>query len=92
MNGPYFDLETIWEEHTYSEFVVRSAEYTREAMVQSHDRRYRPRRPENFYRNHFIFVNLAGAEMELLSRTVAVDRAMDESIKTMTFDMKIDYL
>lgn len=34
MNGPYFDLERIWEEHTYFEFENRSVEYTMSTMVQ----------------------------------------------------------
>jgi carboxymethylenebutenolidase len=33
MNGPYFDLETIWEEHTYYEFADRSVEHTVSTMV-----------------------------------------------------------
>jgi len=34
MDGPYFDLETIWEEHTYYEFADRSVEHTMSTMVQ----------------------------------------------------------
>lgn len=34
MNGPYFDLEAIWEEHTYYEFADRSVEHTMSTMVQ----------------------------------------------------------
>lgn len=34
MAGPYFDLETIWEEHTYYEFADRSMEHTMSTMVQ----------------------------------------------------------
>lgn len=33
MDGPYFDLETIWEEHTYYEFADRSVEHTMSTMV-----------------------------------------------------------
>lgn len=32
--GPYFDLEKIWEEHTYFEFGDRSVEKTMATMVQ----------------------------------------------------------
>jgi carboxymethylenebutenolidase len=31
---PYFDLEDIWEEHTYYEFADRSVEHTMSTMVQ----------------------------------------------------------
>lgn len=34
LNGPYFDLEKIWEEHTYFEFADRSVEKTMATMVQ----------------------------------------------------------
>lgn len=34
MAGPYFDLEAIWEEHTYYEFADRSMEHTMSTMVQ----------------------------------------------------------
>lgn len=34
MGGPYFDLELLWEEHTYYEFVTRNVENTMATMVQ----------------------------------------------------------
>lgn len=34
MHGPHFDLEAIWDEHTYYEFEYRSVEYTMATMVQ----------------------------------------------------------
>lgn len=34
LNGPYFDLEKIWEEHTWYEFGDRSVEKTMATMVQ----------------------------------------------------------
>lgn len=34
MDGPYFDLEAIWDEHTYFEFDNRSVEHTMSTMVQ----------------------------------------------------------
>jgi carboxymethylenebutenolidase len=34
MGGPYFDLEQIWDEHTYYEFENRSVEHTMSTMVQ----------------------------------------------------------
>lgn len=33
MGGPYFDLESIWDEHTYYEFADRSVEHTMSTMV-----------------------------------------------------------
>lgn len=34
IDGPYFDLEAIWDEHTYFEFGVRDVEKTMATMVQ----------------------------------------------------------
>jgi carboxymethylenebutenolidase len=34
LNGPYFDLEAIWNEHTWYEFSDRSVEHTMGTMVQ----------------------------------------------------------
>lgn len=34
MDGPYFDLEKIWDEHTFYEFGDRSVEKTMATMVQ----------------------------------------------------------
>lgn len=34
MNGPFFDLGAIWDEHTYFEFGMRDIEATMRTMVQ----------------------------------------------------------
>ena len=34
IGGPFFDLEQIWDEHTYYEFENRSVEHTMSTMVQ----------------------------------------------------------
>jgi carboxymethylenebutenolidase len=34
LDGPHFDLEAIWDEHTYYEFEARSVECTMATMVQ----------------------------------------------------------
>lgn len=34
IGGPWFDLEQIWDEHTYYEFENRSVEHTMSTMVQ----------------------------------------------------------
>jgi carboxymethylenebutenolidase len=34
LGGPFFDLESIWDEHTYYEFGERSVEKTMATMVQ----------------------------------------------------------
>ncbi|KAL4946415.1 hypothetical protein BDV06DRAFT_234019 [Aspergillus oleicola] len=100
MDGPYFDLETVWEEHQYFEFVTRSVEHTMSTMVQEPYVNHLPTMTggigrenlTNFYRDHFIFCNPADIESQLISRTVGVDRVVDECIMTLTHDCEIDYL
>lgn len=46
----------------------------------------------NFYRDHFIFNNSADTTLELISRTVGIDRVVDEFIYKFTHDQQIDWL
>jgi len=50
LGGPYFDLDALWEEHTYYEFENRSVECTMGTMVQEP------------YVNHVPTVSLCGAQ------------------------------
>ncbi|GKZ35531.1 hypothetical protein AbraIFM66950_006193 [Aspergillus brasiliensis] len=78
IGGPYFDLETIWEEHTRHEFETRSVPHTMATMVQEPYVNHIPTltggigrtRLSSFYQNHFIFNNPADADLELVSRTI----------------------
>jgi carboxymethylenebutenolidase len=45
-----------------------------------------------FYCDHFIFNNPEDTELELVSRTVGVDRVIDEFIFCFTHDKVIDWL
>jgi len=45
-----------------------------------------------FYRDNFIFNNSADTELELISRTVGIDRVIDEFIFKFTHDQEIDWL
>lgn len=46
----------------------------------------------NFYTNHFIFNNPEDTELELVSRTVGIDRVIDEFVFKCTHDKVIDWL
>ncbi|KAF5007137.1 hypothetical protein FDECE_6523 [Fusarium decemcellulare] len=100
MNGPYFDLETIWEEHTYYEFADRSVEHTMSTMVQEPYVNHVPtltggvgrEKLSHFYRHNFIFNNSADTELELISRTLGIDRVIDEFIFMFTHDQEIDWM
>ncbi|RSL59945.1 hypothetical protein CEP54_007036 [Fusarium duplospermum] len=100
MGGPHFDLEAIWEEHTYYEFADRSVEHTMSTMVQEPYVNHVPtltggvgrEKLSHFYRHNFIFNNSADTELELISRTVGIDRVIDEFIFKFTHDQQIDWL
>ena len=46
----------------------------------------------NFYRDHFIFNNPEDTGMELISRTVGIDRIVDEFIFSLTHTKEVDWL
>ena len=99
-NGPWFDLEAIWDEHTRLEFGERAVEKTMATMVQEPYVNHIPTmtggigrdRLTNFYRHHFIFNNPDDTALELVSRTVGIDRVIDEFIFKFTHDREIDWL
>ncbi|PSR97681.1 hypothetical protein BD289DRAFT_83615 [Coniella lustricola] len=100
MGGPLFDLEAIWEEHTFYEFADRSMEHTMSTMVQEPYVNHVPTMTggvgrvnlSHFYQHSFIFQNAADSELELISRTTGVDRVVDEFIFKFTHDAVIDWI
>ncbi|KAE8354030.1 carboxymethylenebutenolidase [Aspergillus coremiiformis] len=100
LNGPYFDLEKIWEEHTWYEFGDRSVEKTMATMVQEPYVNHIPTMTggigraqlSKFYLEHFIFNNPTDTSLELISRTIGTDRIVDEFILSLTHNKEIDWL
>ncbi|KAJ2916460.1 hypothetical protein MD484_g3950, partial [Candolleomyces efflorescens] len=100
LGGPHFDLEAIWEEHTYFEFEDRSVAKTMATMVEQPYVNHIPTMTggvgrENltrFYRDHFIFSNPPDAKLQLVSRTVGPDRVVDEFVYHATHDRQVDWL
>jgi carboxymethylenebutenolidase len=45
-----------------------------------------------FYRDSFIFNNSADTDLELVSRTIGIDRVIDEFIFKFTHDRELDWL
>ncbi|KAI0867124.1 hypothetical protein F4860DRAFT_456477 [Xylaria cubensis] len=100
LGGPIFDLEAIWEEHTAFEFATRSVAQTMGTMV---DEPYVNHVPvmtggmgraalTTFYRERFIHSNPDDAVLELVSRTVGVDRVVDEFVGVLTHNRVVDWL
>ncbi|KAH9836779.1 uncharacterized protein C8Q71DRAFT_857983 [Rhodofomes roseus] len=100
IGGPHFDIEAIWEEHTYFEFEVRSVAKTMGTMVQEPYVNHVPTMTggvgrealTTFYRDHFIFSNPPDAALKTVSRTVGADRVVDEFIFHVTHTTMIDWL
>ncbi|KAJ5662595.1 uncharacterized protein N7477_010211 [Penicillium maclennaniae] len=100
LGGPYFDLEAIWDEHTYYEFGDRSVEKTMATMVQEPYVNHVPTLTggigrthlSHFYLNHFIHSNPDDTALELISRTVGTDRIVDEFIFSLTHTRQMDWL
>lgn len=99
-NGPWFDLEALWDEHTAFEFGERDVEKTMATMVQEPYVNHIPtitggigrEKLTQFYRNHFVFSNPEDTALELVSRTVGIDRVIDEFVFSFTHDRMIDWL
>ncbi|KAJ8102921.1 hypothetical protein POJ06DRAFT_59046 [Lipomyces tetrasporus] len=100
LHGPYFDLEAIWDEHTYFEFETRSVPSTMGTMVQEPYVNHIPTltggigrsKLAQFYKDHFVFSNPDDTALELVSRTVGIDRVIDEFIFSFTHTKMIDWL
>jgi carboxymethylenebutenolidase len=100
LDGPWFDLEEIWDEHTNFEFSERSVENTMGTMVDEPYVNHIPTMTGGigrealslFYANHFIFNNPEDTALELVSRTVGIDRVVDEFILVLTHDKEVDWL
>ncbi|CAK7228899.1 hypothetical protein SCUCBS95973_007037 [Sporothrix curviconia] len=100
MDGPYFDLELLWDEHTFYEFGDRSVAHTMSTMVQEPYVNHVPTLTggigraslTDFYRDHFIFSNSPDTALELISRTVGIDRVVDEFVFQFTHDRVVDWM
>ncbi|WVQ78500.1 hypothetical protein IAT38_000586 [Cryptococcus sp. DSM 104549] len=100
MDGPWFDLEAIWEEHTGHEFFTRSVAKTMGTMVAQPYVNHIPtitggvgrRDLTNFYRDHFIFSNPRDTVQTMVSRCVGLDRVAEEFTFSFTHDQPVDWL
>ncbi|KAL1639982.1 hypothetical protein SLS58_007408 [Diplodia intermedia] len=100
VGGPSFDLEAIWNEHCAYEFGERAVDKTMATMVQEPYVNHIPtvtggvgrERLTHFYRNHFVHSNPPDTSLELVSRTVGIDRVIDEFVFRCTHDRVVDWL
>ncbi|KAF1932456.1 uncharacterized protein M421DRAFT_417172 [Didymella exigua CBS 183.55] len=100
LNGPYFDLEAVWDEHCLYEFGERAVEKTMATMVAQPYVNHIPTmtggigkdRLTAFYTHHFIFSNPDDTALSLVSRTVGTDRVIDEFVFSLTHDKEVPWL
>lgn len=100
LNGPHFDIEAIWEEHCRYEFGERDVARTMATMVAQPYVNHIPtltggvgqERLTAFYARHFIHANPDDTAIEPVSRTVGVDRVVDEFVFKLTHDRQVDWL
>lgn len=98
--GPEFDLEAIWDQHTKLEFVDHDAAKTMETMVEEPYVNHVPTMTggvgkellHRFYKHHFIPTLPEDTKLTSISRTVGIDRVVDEMIFSFTHTKEIDWM
>ena len=98
--GIEIDLEPIWDNHTRLEFETRDAGETMKTMVAEPYVNHVPTMTggigakdlHRFYKDYFIPGNPPDTKMKLLSRTVGVDRIVDEFIFSFTHTTVVPWM
>lgn len=98
--GPRYDLSALWDKHCAYEFGARDVDATMATMVAEPYVNHIPTMTggfgyadlHRFYKNHFVFANPADTKLTPLSRTVGVDRVVDEMLFSFTHDREIDWM
>ena len=98
--GPVYDLVHLWDKHCEYEFATRNVEDTMATMVAEPYVNHIPtmtggvgyRHLYRFYKHHFIPKTPADTKLVPISRTVGVDRLVDEMLFCFTHDIEIDWM
>jgi carboxymethylenebutenolidase len=98
--GPHYDLEALWEKHTLYEFSTRNVAATMRTMVAEPYVNHIPVMTggvggdelARFYAHHFIPKCPADFKLTPISRTIGVDRLVDEMLVSFTHDVEIDWM
>jgi carboxymethylenebutenolidase len=98
--GPRYDLGAIADYHFYLEFEARDTDTTMTTMVPEPYVNHVPTMTGGvgyamlyrFYKNHFIGNNPADMRMVPISRTIGVDRMVDEFVMCVTHTTEVDWL
>ncbi len=98
--GPHYDLVALWEKHCLYEFGTRNVDDTMATMVPEPYVNHIPTMTGGFgykdlyrfYKHHFIPRCPADTALTPISRTVGIDRVVDEMVFSFTHDMEIDWM
>ncbi|MDF1818637.1 MAG: dienelactone hydrolase family protein [Immundisolibacteraceae bacterium] len=98
--GPNYDLEAIWDDHLACEFETKTPTAALETMVERPYVNHIPtmtggtgrEQLSRFYQHHFIPRNPPDTNMIPVSRTVGVDKIVDEFLFCFTHTQEIDWL
>ena len=98
--GPHYDLSALWERHTYYEFGERDVPKTMATMVAEPYVNHVPTMTggvgretlARFYRDHFVNSNPKDTKLILVSRTIGIDRVIDEVLFCFTHDVEIPWM
>lgn len=98
--GPHYDLNALWEAHRACEFDLRDADATIETMVDVPYVNHIPTMTggygrellRRFYRDHFIPKSPKDTRAIPISRTLGVDRVVNEVLFCFTHDTEIDWM
>jgi carboxymethylenebutenolidase len=98
--GPHYDLNALWEAHRACEFDLRDADATIETMVEQPYVNHIPTMTggygrellRRFYRDHFIPKSPKSTRAIPISRTLGVDRVVNEVLFCFTHDCEIDWM
>jgi carboxymethylenebutenolidase len=97
---PSHNLEGLWEAHCHYEFETRNVDATMDTMVAEPYVNHIPTMTggvghdelKRFYKYHFIGVNPPDFRLTPVSRTIGVDRIVDEFIVHFTHTTEIDWM
>jgi carboxymethylenebutenolidase len=98
--GPNYDLEKLWERHQELEFMVRSASETMKTMISQPYVNHVPTMTGGFgandlfrfYEDVFIPQLPKDSSWKTVSRTVGVERVIDEFVFCFTHDIYMDWM
>ena len=98
--GPKYDLGSLWDKHCEYEFLTRDVDATMGTMVGEPYVNHIPTMTggvgytqlHRFYLNHFVHANPEDTKLVPVSRTIGVDRVVDEMVFCFTHTKEIDWM